>query len=235
VLGLVVSAACGTTAPLTEDSESTDGFSTTMSSEASSEPATSTGFEDATTTTGPEDATTTTTDAETSSTTGSSSGTESSSSGGGSTGEYGDCVPFSIDDLAPADFEPGLTTYETDATTAIGGELPDRFQLAFYSGATGLFDLASAGVNDNYQTCLQCLRVMEDLDAADFLQRWYFQVAGTIEIENVSNPMSGEVHATLEDVVLVEVGIDPKTWMSTPLEDGQCLRLDSPLEIDVVP
>jgi hypothetical protein len=73
---------------------------------------------------------------------------------------------------------------------------------------------------------------MEDLEEG-FLQRWYFQVAGTIEVEDTANPMSGVVHATLEDVVLGEVLLDPETWESTVVEDGECLILDSPTHFDV--
>jgi hypothetical protein len=91
--------------------------------------------------------------------------------------------------------------------------------------ALGTFDLASDD-GGNYATCARCLLVVEDAFGNE--SRSYFPVAGTITVDRGSDPLKGKLSATLSDVSLVEVTIDPTTgFESTPVDDGACLHLAS--------
>jgi hypothetical protein len=111
--------------------------------------------------------------------------------------------------------------------------MPDFLALEFFVDDTGTFDLTSSGVNDNFQTCGQCVLVYSDvlLNEAD---RFYFQSAGTITVDSEPGPFSGGLNATLTDVRLREVTINEYTYLSEPVPEGGCLLLDGPLDIDIV-
>ena len=98
--------------------------------------------------------------------------------------------------------------------------LLDAGQVELYANEAGEFDLTSEGENDNYATCLQCVRVFEDLDNGQ-LARQYFQSMGTIEV--VNDPFTGTSDVTFTGVRLVEVEIDSETFESTPVPDGACI------------
>jgi len=103
--------------------------------------------------------------------------------------------------------------------------VPDGLGLQFFADTTGPFDLAAGG-NENYATCAQCLLVLEDVDSTFGPNRVYFPTSGALTVDPSTPPItSAPLRATLEDVTLVEVTLDPNTWESTPVSNGQCLHV----------
>ena len=83
---------------------------------------------------------------------------------------------------------------------------------------TGTFDLGS-GLNTNYKTCTECVRIIRDHE--DF----FFQTSGTLKIDSVdaSNNIKGSLSAKF-----VEVTIAPKPdYTSTPVPGGECFEIQS--------
>ena len=153
---------------------------------------------------------------------------------GGSCGDCGDgmacdpagqCIAESTctQVMAVAGTLTGANPYQVDLMP-IGGADQDVVQLEFYADDTGAFDLA-AGLNANYATCNQCVRVFEDVfpDQSD-VARQYFQSEGTLTIDASSAPQTGgTVTATLDGVKLVEVTV-AGDFTSTPVVDGGCIE-----------
>lgn len=102
----------------------------------------------------------------------------------------------------------------------------DIFRLELWDEGphTGVFDL-SMGPNNDYSTCLQCIRIFEDGPDALAATRQYFPESGTLQIDENAAP-AGPMIAAFDNVRLVEVTIDPKTLETTAVPDGQCLLLD---------
>lgn len=93
---------------------------------------------------------------------------------------------------------------------------------AFNGEDTGTFDL-TMNADDNYETCSRCLLYFEDPTSA--AGRIFFTQSGTLVIDPSSTQLDGTITATLTDVTLVEVTIDPDTFQSTPVPNGTCLHL----------
>jgi hypothetical protein len=109
----------------------------------------------------------------------------------------------------------------TEITTpALGGEARDLLSLEFYAPDFGVFDLGSGG-NANYASCLQCVLAYVDEGSGPF----FFQSAGFLHVNE--DPTNSVLDAELSDVTLVEVTIDPATFESTPVTDGDCLHISS--------
>ena len=115
--------------------------------------------------------------------------------------------------------------------------LVDTLQLEMFSGSPGSFDLASTGLNDNYSTCEQCVRLFEDIPGdGTSAGRQYFQAMGTIDIDVTSNPLNGALTATLTDVTLVEVTVDPDdSFKSTLVEGGECVIIGGVVTLTTPP
>jgi hypothetical protein len=105
--------------------------------------------------------------------------------------------------------------------TDLGGDSFINFE--FYTGiAAGTFDL-TMGDNANYGTCEACIRVVT-VDADGNLVKQYFQDGGTMTLS--VDPLSTKhMTGTATGVSLIEVTIDPDTFMSTPVVGGTCLSL----------
>jgi hypothetical protein len=164
------------------------------------------------------------TQADTSSSEASSGGASTSSGSTGDT-EPGGCAQVTISgDLFAPDLDGDqVGVFRTTGQLLGDAALRDRISIDFFDGATGPFDLASMGVNDNYSTCHQCIRLIEDLDFdAGMVANVYFQSQGTIDIDPSSDVFGTSLSATLTGVRLVEVTIDPMTFVSTPVPDGAC-------------
>lgn len=107
-----------------------------------------------------------------------------------------------------------------------GGTLPDVIYFEFWSTATGTFDLGS-GSNSNYATCGQCILVYEDFFAA-IPQKTFFQTGGTITIDPSTIPgTAANVGLSWSNVTLAEVTINPDTFVSTLVPNGDCYTITS--------
>lgn len=102
----------------------------------------------------------------------------------------------------------------------LGGDADDVVGLDLYSNDLGVFALGQ-GNNSNYLTCVQCLLVTVDLPTPTY----FFAAQGSVSFDGPLNEST--LHAVLSDVRLVEVTIDPETFISTPVVNGQCLEMDS--------
>ncbi len=108
-----------------------------------------------------------------------------------------------------------------DGTTDLGfgGPEPDDFQIEFYNPAVGTFNLAS-GIETNFATCEHCVLLSEDIQGVQGLKS-YFPDAGALTISTAPGPQ--ELAIALSGLRLVEVTIDPNTFISTPVPGGACL------------
>ncbi|MBW2702643.1 MAG: hypothetical protein JRF33_17625 [Deltaproteobacteria bacterium] len=138
----------------------------------------------------------------------------------------GGCIELVYAGALDADEEYAGLFHTLQFTPALGdGVLLDFTQFEFYANDTGSIDLASAGVNDNYRTCSQCMVVLEDIAAdGSSVARYYFQESGSMVVSAGTPPQEGSLDVTLTDVTLVEVTIDAE-YNSTPVAGGQCLHI----------
>ncbi len=153
-------------------------------------------------------------------------GSSSSSSGGN-----GDCTVVTPDAVFQTEANgANFPFFFNIGDLGVGGADADQFRVEFWGPATGTFDLASAGDNDNYVSCTQCVRVYEDTGDAPtgpqyFGDPQYFQTGGTMEVTASSTPLGGVVELTLTGVTLTEVTVDGGTAVSTPVPDGRCIEI----------
>ncbi|MDF1562798.1 MAG: hypothetical protein P1V51_07130 [Deltaproteobacteria bacterium] len=143
---------------------------------------------------------------------------------GGDDGGLADVVTpcAEISALDNYSFISGPNYYLGTPNPALGGADPDETHLFFFSDLTGAFNLA-APPNDNYATCEQCLMVLEDVGPNGAV-RQYFPSEGYMEIVGNESPRLGNATINLYSVRLVEVSIDPITWVSTPVPGGACVQ-----------
>jgi hypothetical protein len=109
--------------------------------------------------------------------------------------------------------------------------LPDDVSFQFYNTGTGFhsgsFNLGT-GDNNNYQTCSECLLVFQDIDTGTGnAAKTFFQSQGTLVIDPTTPPGSDPIKMSWTNVILVEVTIDPNTYFSTPVENGDCYNIVS--------
>ena len=164
---------------------------------------------------------------ETESTTGeteSATGETESTTGGETTGGMSACLEVSID----GPFVQAGAAYVASSFTPLGdADIEDVIRVEFYDLADGPLpedgvDLASAGVNDNYISCDECFRALEDGGITVAPVRGYFQSQGTL---TASEPVAaGTASLTFAGVRLVEVTI-ADDFTSTPVEDGACIDI----------
>lgn len=116
-----------------------------------------------------------------------------------------------------------------------GGALPDLLWIEFYADVdqTGTYDLGSAGENDNYATCVQCVSAFVDVDnqAGDY-ESDLFQVSGTLTVAAGSAPSTQKVTITLTNLKLEEVTFDEEDLTSTPVPGGACYTVTSPVTLE---
>lgn len=120
--------------------------------------------------------------------------------------------------------------YQTAADTDLGfgGPDPDVVYFQFYklSGGPlelGAFDLAS-DINANYASCDQCILVAQDfVDSAPQPTKIFFQTSGTLDVRGTDLPgVAPDLTLIWNNLHLVEVTIDPDTYESIPVPDGDC-------------
>ncbi|PIE05842.1 MAG: hypothetical protein CSA75_02645 [Sorangium cellulosum] len=127
-----------------------------------------------------------------------------------------------------------VSVWRGEITPIDDATLPDLPQLEFYSNESGTFDLTSTGLNNNFATCMQCVRVFADVDFdSNTFAKQFFQSNGTMVIDPSATPFSIGLNATITDLELVEVTIDSDTYTSTPVPNGACLIVNGPVQIDV--
>ncbi|HEV8247544.1 MAG TPA: hypothetical protein VGP93_17325, partial [Polyangiaceae bacterium] len=136
-------------------------------------------------------------------------------------------ITFSYFDLSSASTN---YYYYMTFSPALGAADDDLLSLEFFDGSgydgalTGSFTLGQ-GNEANYATCSRCVMVRQDALAAGQVN--YFATAGTMTVSPSSAQMSGSPDVTLTDVTLVQVTVDPTTYVSTPVQQGSCLHLSS--------
>ena len=136
-----------------------------------------------------------------------------------STTENG-CIGISFDIRA----EPTIfgTFYLADAE-------PYHLNVQFFAETpVGTYDLAS-GNNTNYETCEQCV-LAYSIDGNGETDKYFFQSQGTLEITE-GEATSGESAGKITNIKLQEVTIDDEgdnpTYHSTPVQDGQCIEIET--------
>jgi len=127
----------------------------------------------------------------------------------------------------PSELERNATydkVYNAVAHLGLGdSSVPDLLSLEFFTEETGTFDLASAA-NANYQSCEQCVLVYADYDGGSY-SGVYYQAGGSLSIHAGTPPGGESLYVTVSGLSLAEVEIDPTTYASTPVEDGDCYGL----------
>ncbi|TNF27103.1 MAG: hypothetical protein EP329_20095 [Deltaproteobacteria bacterium] len=114
---------------------------------------------------------------------------------------------------------------ELEESLGLPGEV-DVFEVQFWRSVYDprSFNLTSAGENDDYATCYECVLVRVDA-YADPPGPVFFQSAGTLEI-HAADFMNGHVRFSLDQVLLEEVVIDPTLqWHSSPAGTGRTIAL----------
>jgi len=119
---------------------------------------------------------------------------------------------------------PGVFQLGGKVDLGLGGPLPDAMILEFFSDETGTFDLAANG-NENYKTCDQCVRFVQDIDPSGATPaRNFFQKSGTLTIDAATPPNGTDLKLTLTDAEFVEVTIRAADSQTTPVENGACYQ-----------
>ena len=126
------------------------------------------------------------------------------------------CFEVELDNFATSDDFRHLVEI---TAPALGGEAGDFLSLEFYgSNHIGSFELG-AGDNANYSSCLQCILAYVDDGSGPF----FFQATGSLTV--YGDPTNSVLDAELSDVTLMEVTIDPETYVSTLVPGGDCLHI----------
>ena len=87
----------------------------------------------------------------------------------------------------------------------------------------GTYAIEDDPLNSNFSTCHTCILIAE-FTSTD--ERIFFATTGQLNIETIGPP--GELLiATLSNTNLIEVTIDPNTFESTPVPDGETRCIDS--------
>ncbi|HVY47992.1 MAG TPA: PPC domain-containing protein [Minicystis sp.] len=146
--------------------------------------------------------------------------TTGTSQGGGGSGAA--CTEVTLGDFTRP--LTGLIQAEVKSPK-LGGKQTDYGNIEFYADDTGDFDL-SAAPDDNYKSCNQCVLVYQD-PAAKTPGPVFFQKSGTLHLDASSIPSLGGTKGSIDDVTLVEVTIDQKTFQSKPVPGGACLHVKS--------
>jgi hypothetical protein len=126
-----------------------------------------------------------------------------------------------------------MGTYYATPTPDMGDPAtPDVLLIGFYGSGfdpslngeqKGTFDLSMGGDN-NLATCSRCLVVLQDNATQG---KTFMAQSGTLIVQMDSDQLHGSVNATVTNVDLVEVTIDPNTNTSTPVPGGECRHVAS--------
>jgi hypothetical protein len=132
-----------------------------------------------------------------------------------------ECAELALTGSLEANDVAGVFTLGGEVDLGLGDPgIPDIVVFELFSDEAGTFRLGQ-GANENYATCNQCVRVIEDASSGS--ARQFFPTAGAIEVEYLGS--SGrEVRFTLSGLEMVEVTIRQADLRSVPVEDGGCYR-----------
>jgi hypothetical protein len=134
----------------------------------------------------------------------------------------GGCHAFAVSGTLVANEVEGVFTLGGEVDLGLGGPLPDAVIFEFYSDATGSFDLGSGG-NENYKTCAQCVRFVQDIDESGGVSaKNFFQKRGTLAIDPTTPPNGTRLSVTLSDLEMIEVTIRGADYHTTPVDNGAC-------------
>ena len=74
--------------------------------------------------------------------------------------------------------------------------------------------------DDNYSSAAVNVLVLSDCDGSMVCSKTFLAQSGTLDITSIGG-VGSTFAGTLSDVVLIEVTIDPGTFESTPVADGE--------------
>ena len=144
------------------------------------------------------------------------------------------CLPFECEKITFDEVEMHANQfddyyYQASVSDDIIGstELPDIMTLHFeqdgYVLKKGTIDLG--GENAQYLTCVECIRLFEDMDFENNeYGRTFFQQSGELVFEEVKEgTFESKGHGSFR---LVEVEIDDYTYESTPVPGGACYEVE---------
>jgi hypothetical protein len=119
--------------------------------------------------------------------------------------------------------ENGIALWSGPMTGTIGGGADLVSQFEFYGetapSLAGTFDL-TAGNQSNYSTCAICVRAFA-LDANGEVTKQFFQSGGSVTL--TEDPFTNaHMKAMFTNLELEEVTVAPMTYVSTPVEGGEC-------------
>ncbi|HRE92025.1 MAG TPA: hypothetical protein PK095_23115 [Myxococcota bacterium] len=139
------------------------------------------------------------------------------------------CGELALTGALEANDVAGVFTLGGEIDLGLGDpEIPDIVVFELFSDAAGTFRLGE-GANENYATCDQCLRVIEDASSGS--ARQFFPTAGSIEVEHLV-PGGRDVRFTLSGLELIEVTIRQADLRSVPVEGGRCYRRVEPFSLE---
>ena len=142
--------------------------------------------------------------------------------GDGDETHAGACRSFDFSSPLEGNGTPGVYQLGGNRDLGLGGPLPDAVIFELYGAQTGTFDLGSGG-NENYQTCSQCLRFVQDIDATGATQaKNFFQKGGVLTVAEATPPAATSLRITLQDVEMIEVTIRAADFLTTPVSGGSC-------------
>ena len=89
------------------------------------------------------------------------------------------------------------------------------------------YDLASVGVNDNYETCKQCVLIYKIADDDETVEKIFFQSQGNMNItEGLAG--TGESKGEITNIKLIESTIDEdNNFHSSTVENGNCIEIQT--------
>lgn len=137
--------------------------------------------------------------------------------GTGGSDPYTDCTTFQID---ASTFEPFVlmhrTNYRASPINPLGNpDLPDEIWLGTLLQTVGSFDLSDSQEH-RMSTCRTCVFIR-----VDYSDKTFMPVAGTVNIDVISDVNDANHKGEMLDIVLQEV--DPAND-DEPVEGGSCLR-----------
>lgn len=161
------------------------------------------------------------------------SSTSVSSSSGGMVAMCGKTTELTATAVTAANANGDAGIYRVATTPQVGDTMEtDQVSIEIY-GSTfdpalngedpGTYDLSAVG-DDNYQTCARCILMRADLLTMN--GKAYFQKSGSITIDPSSDTVNGTLNATVTDLTLIEVEVDPDFY-TTPVDGGECFHIAS--------
>ncbi len=128
------------------------------------------------------------------------------------------CIGMSFDTIEVKHYKNELIGLNGDYQLTIG----------FYdaNSPVGIYNLG-VGNNKNYSTCNQCTTISKF--NGEELDKTFFQVSGKLEITE-GDGRTGESVGEITNIKLIEVTIEDGTFISTPVENGECIEIETGMQ-----